>query len=164
MGKYQEIWKIFLYIYKPPQNPPKPRYLAMKTLKCRLFLLYIPHSPINICTSLEIPQKTSNPKPHRRETPSGGYARTKPLPRTYPIRFRGPTQEPPASVFNINHYMYSEEISLYIVYIHIVTNIRHADRAWAVLRFWGFRVGPRKRFRGKGGVFGVEMSLCIHNA
>ena len=60
--------------------------------------------------------------------------------------------------------MYSEEISLYIVYIHIVTNIRHADRAWAVLRFWGFWVGPRKRFRGKGGVFGVEMSLCIHNA
>ena len=23
MGKYQEIWKIFHYIYKTPQKPPK---------------------------------------------------------------------------------------------------------------------------------------------
>ena len=24
MGKYQEIWKIFLYIYKPPKTPKTP--------------------------------------------------------------------------------------------------------------------------------------------
>ena len=92
MGKYQEIWKIFHYIYKTPQKPPKPRYLAMITLKCRLFLLYIPHSPINICTSLEIPQKTLQPQTTPPRNPFGGLRTNqtasadlpKPLPRTDP--------------------------------------------------------------------------------
>ena len=92
MGKYQEIWKIFHYIYKTPKNPQKPRYLAMITLKCRLFLLYIPHSPINICTSLEIPQKTLQPQTTPPRNPFGGLRTNqtasadlpKPLPRTDP--------------------------------------------------------------------------------